>query len=82
MIVYTHIVAVWVLYEREGVVGDLVHELDALVLRRMVDAALEHAATVAVSGDLDAVVRDGIVDELVVLWRELVQALLDNMVSV
>ena len=61
---HTYIVAVRVLDEREGVVGDLVDELDALVLRRMVDAALKHAATMAVRSDLDAVVRDGIVDEL------------------
>ena len=60
----THVVAVRVLDEREGVVGDLVNELDALVLRRVVDAALEYAAAMAVRSDLDAVVRDGVVDEL------------------
>ena len=36
----TYVVAVRVLDEREGVVGDLVDELNALVLRRVVDAAL------------------------------------------
>ena len=56
----THVVAVRVLNEREGVV----HELDAPVPRRVVDAALKHAATMAVRSDLDAVVRDGVVDEL------------------
>ena len=60
----THIVAIRVLDEREGVVGDLIDELDALVLRRVVDAALEYAAAMAVRSDLDAVVRDGVVDEL------------------
>ena len=60
----THIVAVRILNERECVVRDLVDELDALVLRCMVDATLQHAATVAVGGDFDAVGRDGIVDEL------------------
>ena len=57
-------VAIQVLDEREGVVGDLIDELDALVLRRVVDAALEYAAAMAVRSDLDAVVRDGVVDEL------------------
>ena len=64
MIVYTHVVAVWVLYEREGVIGDLVHELNALMLRRMVNATLEDTATVAMSRDLDAVRRNGVVDKL------------------
>ena len=36
----THVVSVRVLDECEGVVGNLVDELDALVLRRVVDAAL------------------------------------------
>ena len=53
-----------VLDEREGIVGNLVDELDALVLRRVVDAALEYAAAVTEGGDLDTVVRDSVVDEL------------------
>ena len=48
----------------------------------MVDAALQDAAAVAVRRDLDAVGGDGVVDELVVLGRELVQALLDDVVAV
>ena len=60
----THVVAVRILYESKRVVRDLVHELDTLVLRRMVNAALENAATMAVSGNLNAVGRNGIVNEL------------------
>ena len=78
----TYIVAVRVLNKRERVVRDLVHKLNTLVLRSVVDAALKHAATVAVSGYLDAVGSDGVIDELVILGRELVQALLDNVVTV
>ena len=60
----THVVAVRILHERERVVRDLVHQLDALVIRRMVYAALQHAAAVPVRRNLDAVRRDGVVDEL------------------
>ena len=60
----TYVVAVRVLDEREGVVGDLVDELNALVLRRVVNAALEDTTAVTVRRDLDAVRRDGVVDEL------------------
>lgn len=48
----------------------------------MVDAALEDAAAVAVGSDLDAVRRDGVVDELVILWRKVVEALLNDVVTV
>ena len=58
------VVAVRVLDEGEGVVRDLVDELDALRFGRVVDAALEDAAAVAVRRDLDAVRGDGVVDEL------------------
>lgn len=85
-----------VLDERERVVRDLSHELDSLRLGRVVDAALEHAAAVSVgagdvsralrkrrdSRNLDAVRRDGVVDELVVLRRQVVEALLDHVVPV
>ena len=60
----THIVAVRILNERECVVRDLIHKLHALMLRGVVDAPLEYAATVAVGGNLDAVGRDSIIDKL------------------
>ena len=78
----THIVAIWILDKRQGVVRDLADELHALRLGRVVDAALQDAAAVAMSRDLDAVGRDGIVNELVVLRRELVETLLDDVVAV
>ena len=59
-----YIVAIGIRDEGERVEGDLVHELDALVVRCVVDAALEDAAAVAVSRNLNAVGRDGVVDEL------------------
>ena len=63
-------------------VGDLGHELDSLRVCCVVDASLEDAAPVSVGGDLDTVRGDGVVDELVVLGYESVQALLDHVVSV
>ena len=60
----TYIVAVRVLNKRERVVRDLVHKLNTLVLRSVVDAALKHAAAMTVGRDFDAVGGNGIVDEL------------------
>ena len=60
----TDVVAVRILDEGERVVRDLVHKLHALVLGRMINAPLQHAAAVAMSSDLDTVCRDGVVDEL------------------
>ena len=58
------IVAVRILDEGEGIEGDLVHELNALVLSCMIDTALKYAAAVAVSRNLDAILSNSIVDEL------------------
>jgi hypothetical protein len=60
----TYVVAIGVLNESKRVVRDLPDELDALRIRSVVDAALKDAATVSVGGDFDAVIRDGVVDEL------------------
>jgi len=48
----------------------------------VVDAALEHTAAVAVRGHLDAVTGDGVVDELVVLSAQVVEAALHDVVTV
>jgi hypothetical protein len=53
-----------VLDEGQSVEGNLVDELNALMVRSMVDTALKTAAAVAVSSNLDAVSSDRIVDEL------------------
>ena len=62
-----HVVAIRVLDERERVVRDLIHELNTLMIRRVVDAALEHAAPVPVRRHLHTVRSDGIVDELITM---------------
>jgi stalled ribosome alternative rescue factor ArfA len=79
---YDNVVSEGVLNERQSVVGDLGDELDPLRVGGVVDAPLEDAASVSVGGDLDAVSGDGVVDELVVVRDEPVQALLDDVVSV
>lgn len=48
----------------------------------MVQALLEHATTVFVSGHHQDIVNDGAINELAVIWRVLVQDLLDNVVTV
>jgi hypothetical protein len=53
-----------------------------LSLRGVIDAALEDAAAVTVGRHLNAVTGNGIVDELVVLSAQMVQAALHNVVSV
>ena len=60
----THIVTVRVLDEGERIEGDLVNELHALMIGRMVNTTLQDAASVSVSGDFDTVGGNGIVDEL------------------
>jgi len=60
----THIVTVRILDEGECVKGDLVNELHALMIGRVVNATLQDAASVSVSGDFDTVGSNGIVDEL------------------
>jgi hypothetical protein len=60
----THVVAVRVLDERQRIISYLVHELDSLSLRRMINAPLEHAAPMTVRRNLDAVSCDRIIDKL------------------
>ena len=45
----------------------------------MVDGPLEDTTSVPVRGDLDQVGSDGVVDELVVVGNELVQAFLNDL---
>ena len=76
------IVSEWVQDESERVVGDFSDELDSLRLGSMVDAALEDAATMTVSANSNAVFTNGIKDELGILGLEVVEAFLDDMVTV
>jgi hypothetical protein len=63
-------------------VGDLGDELDALALGSVVDAALHDAAAVSMGSHFHAAGRNRIVDELVVLRLERVEALLNDVVAV
>ena len=60
----THVVTVRILNEGERIEGDLVNELHALMIGRMINTTLQDAASVSVSGDFNTVSGDGIVDEL------------------
>lgn len=60
----TYVVAIGVLDQRQRVVCDLIHELDALVIGGMIDTSLKHTTAVAVSGDLNAVRGDRVVYKL------------------
>ena len=64
MIKRTHIVTVRILNKGEGVEGDLVNELHALMIGRVVNTTLQNAASVSVSGDFNTVCCNSIVYEL------------------
>lgn len=60
----THVVTVGILNKGKGVIGDLIDKLDALMIGSMVNATLQDAAPMTVSGDFNTVGRDGIINEL------------------
>jgi hypothetical protein len=84
--------------EGKRIVGDLIHKLNSLCLRRMINTTLQNAAAMAVGCNLDTIRSNSIVDELqtisekvtrarsttnlVVLGCQLVQTLLDDVVAV
>ena len=80
--VLDNIVAKRVLDEDARLLRDALDEPELLVTRRMVNAALENAATMTVGTHIDAVAADGVKDELRVGSCELVKALLDDVVAV
>jgi hypothetical protein len=59
-----YIVAIWILDEGQRIIGDLIDKLDALMFRRMVDAPLQNATSMAVCRYLNAVSSHGIINEL------------------
>ena len=63
----THVVTVRILDESKRIVGDLVNELHALMIGRVVNTTLQDATSVSVSSDFDTVGSNGIVDELQVV---------------
>lgn len=70
--VLNHIVAKGVLHKASGVLRDLTNQPHLLVSRGMVNAALQNAATMAMSADIDTSVADCREDELSTLGVELV----------
>lgn len=80
--VLNNIVAEWILDQGIGIVRDLSDEPSLLVSRSMVNAALEHAATMTMSANINTVVSNGIKDELGIGRSKLVEALLDHVVAV
>jgi hypothetical protein len=71
-----------ILDEMEAVRSDLADEVDLLVARSMVDAALKNAAAVAVRADSDTMFTHCVEDELGLGRLEVIQAFLDNVVAV
>ena len=60
----THVVTIRILNKGEGIIGDLVNELHALMIGRMVNTTLQNAASVSVRGNFNTIGRNSIVDEL------------------
>lgn len=60
----THVVTIWILNEGERIIGDLVDELHALMIGRVINTTLQDAASVSVGGNLDTIGSNGVVDEL------------------
>lgn len=63
-------------------VGNLCNNLCPLRDAGMIDTALKHAATMAMSSNFNAMTANGIVDELIISGIQSMQALLDNVVAV
>jgi hypothetical protein len=59
-----HVIPVWVLDERQRVKGDLVHQLNTLVFSCMVNAPLQHAASVTMGGDFYAIGGHSVINKL------------------
>lgn len=76
------VVAEGILDKVEAVRGDLANQLDLLEAIGMVNAALKDAAAMAVGANCDAVLTNGVEDELGILGLEVVQTLLDDVVTV
>lgn len=71
-----------VLDEGKSVGGDLLDQVGFLLARSVVDTTLQHTTAMAVGTDFDAVLADGIINELGVCGSEAVETLLDDVVTV
>lgn len=76
------IVAEWVLHESICIADDVIDHLTLLQTISVIDATLEHTAAVTMSAHSDAVSADSLEDEGSVDRREVVQALLNNVVAI
>jgi hypothetical protein len=76
------VVAEGILDEDAGLLRDALDEPELLVTGRMINAALEDTAAMAMRAHVDAVATNGVKDELRLGGGELVEAFLDNMVTV
>jgi hypothetical protein len=70
------------LHQRERVEGNFIDKLDALMIRSVIDASLEHATAMTVSCNFYAICSDSIVDKLIVFGSQLVQTFLNYMIAV
>jgi hypothetical protein len=80
--VLNNVVAERILHKLDAVGSDLANQVDLLVSRSVVDAALKDAAAVTMGADDDAVLSNRIEDELSILRLEVVETLLDDVVAV
>lgn len=62
-----HVIAELILHQAERVVPDFANKLHLLLIRRVIDASLHHAASVAVRSDLHTMMCHCVVDELIVV---------------
>lgn len=80
--VLDNVVAKRVLDQNSGIIGDAFNQPELLVARGMIDTTLKNAAAMAVGSNFDAVVSDGIENELGIFRAQLVQTLLNDMVAI
>jgi len=59
-----HVVSIWILNKSQRIVSYFIHKLYALMIRRVVDASLQDAASVAMRGNFHAIISHGVVNEL------------------
>ena len=60
----SYIVSIRVLYQSESIVGDLIDQLNPLVLGCMVNASLKYTTSMAMGSNLNAVSCNCIIDKL------------------
>jgi len=80
--VLNNVVSKRILDQNIGIVGDLANQPSFLITGGMIDTALKNAAAVAVGSHINTVSSNSIKDKLGVYRRELIEALLDDVVAV